>query len=135
MTDVAVRKSLGKFSGRVEYDLYFHNPLFLGRDPEEAHFESYPFDTLAELLKLLSPDVLLAVKHEQAADRVEIANIYFSGRNEDGDGAAICLGKTWTGWTKSKVSSEHFDSKMNHCVEELEKQLQEMQNTILRHRA
>ena len=135
MSDIGVRKSLTKFSGQVEYTMDYRNAAMCGHNPDEDHWETESFDSLDKFLNLVGTQFIEHMKDVHVADRVRITNIYLDASNEDGDNAAIWIGKEMRGWSGAKISSEDVESKMKHCVEEIEGHIERIKSTIINHRA
>jgi hypothetical protein len=134
VAEIAGHKKLTKIQGRVEFTMDYENHEMFGHDPEDPHWETEDFANLTQFLGLISGDFIEQMRRAHGAKRVTITHIYLDGRNDEGDQGSFWIGPKMQAWATATVNSEHIESRMITCVEELEKDLQRALSTIQRHR-
>ena len=122
MEQIKTGRALTEIEGHVEYTSYFKE---FGMQEEEGEWVTSKFTSLRQLMKLLSPEKIEEWREEFGADVVRITNIYIKGSGDDDNSTSIRIGDKMDGWVKTKVTVDDADTKMLHCVNEIEGTLKE----------
>jgi hypothetical protein len=91
MENIWIHKRTETQKGYVEYLLAFNNPIMCGREPNDRHIETEPFENLAGLISLLDIHTQTTLCRTYLADAIQIHRIVMQGEDEERNKTELTL--------------------------------------------
>lgn len=121
-----ISKSLGKLEGLVEYT-YGYNRTFHSISEDELDdttWDSERFNSLSELLELLSPEKVKEIQDNYDADYCLVSNITFTASSNDESEtlARVMVGVNgFQGHLSTKINNDDIESRMKLNLEKVKR--------------